>query len=139
MGGRRVEIASVGLSGSGQLGHIPDTVVEGFGVKLRVRFCSPMSILHLCLFIFTCILRLGVMIGRLCSLLVAYWRCLVLDLVCVAIHTFALPCFLTVVLAPRLHGIVVVDDGNSGDALLRHFFTGFCALARDCRILSMSL
>ena len=36
-----------------------------------------------------------------------------------------------VVLAPRLHGIVVIDDGNSGDALLRHFFTGFCALARD--------
>ena len=23
-----------------------------------------------------------------------------------------------------MHGIVVVDDGNFGDALLRHFFTG---------------
>ena len=30
-----------------------------------------------------------------------------------------------------LHGIVVVDDGNFGDALLRHCFTGFCALAWD--------
>ena len=28
-----------------------------------------------------------------------------------------------------LHGVVVADDGCSGDALLRHFFTGFCALA----------
>ena len=30
-----------------------------------------------------------------------------------------------------LHGIVVVDDGIFGDALLRHCFTGFCALAWD--------
>ena len=30
-----------------------------------------------------------------------------------------------------LHGIVVADDRNFGEALLRHFFTGFCALARD--------
>lgn len=28
-----------------------------------------------------------------------------------------------------LHGIVIADDGNFGDALLRHSFTGFCALA----------
>ena len=62
--------------------EIPDTVVEGFGVKLRVRFCSPMSTLHLCLFIFTHTLRLGV-IGRLCSLLVAYWCCFVINSVCV--------------------------------------------------------
>ena len=33
------------------MSHIPDTVVEGFGVKLRVPFGCPMFILHLCLFI----------------------------------------------------------------------------------------
>ena len=43
----------------GKFRVIPDTVVEGFGVKLRVRFRSPMSILHLCLFIFTLVSVFG--------------------------------------------------------------------------------
>ena len=64
---------------------IPDMVVEGFGVKLRVRFRSPMSILHLCLFICTGTLKMGV-IDRLCAL-AAY--CFVLeDKLLVAICTF---------------------------------------------------
>ena len=108
-------------------------------MKLGVRFCSLMSILHLCLFIFTRILRLGV-IGRLCSLsswpigvVLCSTRCAcgrsrLRTVMLLNGHVRSAP---AVCGCCALHGIVVIDDGNFSDALLRHCFTGFCALAWD--------